>query len=143
MKRHFTALRRATLILSAGALLVLGVACGGDSESDAKDSAQSAPAAMVSEDGNFLMVAKDNVFDPKTFGARANQQVTLKLDNKGAALHNFVFTDQKGADGKEIQTKLLPGGQSDTITFTLPSGMYDFFCSVHPAEMRGKLTVTE
>jgi plastocyanin len=50
--------------------------------------------------------------------------------------------DQKGPDGKEIQTELIPGGQTDTVSFTLAAGSYDFHCTVHPVEMRGTITVS-
>jgi plastocyanin len=81
------------------------------------------------------------VFEPKEFVAKANQQINLTLDNKGAAIHNFAIQGQKGPDGKDIDTGLINGGKQGSVAFTLAAGSYDFICTVHPAEMKGKLTV--
>lgn len=125
--------------LAVGALALIGAAaCGGEAKG------ASGPASellAVATDGTVTIVAKDNVFQPKAFTAPANQPVTLTLDNKGAAIHNWAIAGEKGPDGKEFQTALIQSGQQGTASFTLPAGTYDFYCPVHPVEMRGKLTV--
>jgi plastocyanin len=132
---------RAGLLVGACALLLVGAACSSSDASSDTKAASSAPAATV-VNGAITVTAKDNVFEPKSFAAPAGTAVTVTLENKGAALHNFALIDEKGPDGKDIQTELIPGGQSDTVEFTLPAGSYDFHCTVHPAEMRGTLTVS-
>ncbi|MGE0544271.1 MAG: cupredoxin domain-containing protein [Dehalococcoidia bacterium] len=132
---------RAALVVGAFALVLTGAACSSSDESSDTKAASSAPAATV-VNGAITVTAKDNEFEPKSFTAPAETAVTVTLDNKGAALHNFALVDQKGPDGKEIQTELIAGGKSDTVEFTLPAGTYDFHCTVHPAEMRGTLTVS-
>lgn len=99
---------------------------------------------------------------------KAGEQVTLTFKNIGTMPkesmgHNFILlgggtdveafamkamvakaTDYIPADMKSsimANTKLLGPGESDTITFTVPAGTYDFICTFpgHYASMRGKL----
>jgi plastocyanin len=87
-------------------------------------------------------VATDNKFALTELVANANEETTLTLENKGSAVHNLHIMGVMGADGKPITTPLSPGGKTDTITFTIATpGTYDFLCDVHPAEMKGKITV--
>ena len=110
-------------------------------------------------------------FDVKEITVYAGQEVTLTLNHVGKATkavmgHNLVIL-QHGADmadfaakaakpdavdhipaGSEgdiiAHTKMLGGGESDTITFTAPEkGEYDFLCSFpgHYAMMKGKFIV--
>ena len=109
--------------------------------SDGSASAGSDPGRALA-DGKLTIVARDNTFEPKSLTFRAGQEVTLTLENKGAAVHYFQMVGVSDANGKVIKTRLLPGNQSDTISFTVnKTGTFDFYCEVHPAEMRGKATV--
>lgn len=143
MKTRVSALVRLTLAAGLLALVVAGVACSSDaSGSESKDSSGSAASkAAVGANGAITIVGKDNVFEPKEFTGPAGQPITVTLNNTGAAIHNFVIKDQNGPDGKEIQTPLINAKQTGTVQFTLPAGTYDFYCSVHPVEMRGKMTL--
>lgn len=130
---------RATLTAVGMAALVTGAACSDDSANEPK---AAAVTATVSADGKVTVVAKDNRFEAKDVAIPANTPVTLVFENQGAAVHNFKVTDVKSTDGKEIETPLLAGKKSETITFTIEKpGSYTFQCDTHPAEMRGKLTV--
>jgi len=72
----------------------------------------------------------------------AGQPVTVTLNNRGQAIHNWHVLNLKDREGKDITTKLLSGGQSETITFTVTqTGTFEFLCDVHPVEMRGTLFV--
>ncbi len=138
MRRQLSTTRPLSVLVSLIALVALSVACSSGAEE--KPATPAASVATVT-DGAITLVARDNRFEPKAFTAPANTPIRLTLDNKGAALHNFALVGQKGPDGQEIQTRLIPGGQQDSVTFTLPAGRYEFYCTVHPAEMRGTLTV--
>lgn len=88
------------------------------------------------------VTATDNKFSITRFGAAANTEFSLQLDNRGAALHNLSVQGVKDTAGRNIETKLLPGGQSDTIRFTVATpGRYPFICTVHPADMKGTFVV--
>ncbi|WP_128331378.1 plastocyanin/azurin family copper-binding protein [Apibacter sp. HY039] len=113
----------------------------------------------------------DNMqYDITELKAKAGKPITLKLTHVGKASkadmgHNLVIL-KSGTDidafGREAlkfasndyiptdtskiiaHTKLLGGGQSDTITFTInEKGTYDFLCTFpgHHVLMRGKLIV--
>ena len=125
------------------------------------------PSATVSN--TVEITANDQMkFSTAEIRVKAGEQVTLTLKNIGSMAiesmgHNFVLlntgTDieafsMKAMVAKETNyipgdlkssiaanTKLLGPGQSDTITFTVPAGTYEFICSFpgHYANMRGKL----
>lgn len=109
-------------------------------------------------------------FDKAEITVSAGQTVVLTLNHTGkqpitAMGHNFVLLTQ-GTDmatfataamaakdnnyiptdeaGVIAHTKVLGGGESDTITFTAPAkGTYDFLCSFpgHYSIMKGKFIV--
>ena len=152
MRRVFAA--AASILL---ALAVVAASCssddlsekGGSGTSTAASSGSSSAAAgkaAVDAAGRITIVAKDNGatnnrYDPKEFTAPANQKVVVTLENQGSAIHNWQIVGQKGPDGQEIQTPLLPAGQKGSVEFSLPAGTYDFYCAVHPVDMRGKIFV--
>lgn len=142
MKNRVSALLRLTLAAGLTTLVFTAVACSSDASGDeSKGSSGAAGSAAVDASGAITIVGKDNVFEPKEFTGPASQPITVTLNNTGAAIHNLAIKDQKGPDGKEFQTALINSKQSGTVQFTLPAGTYDFYCSVHPVEMRGTMTL--
>jgi len=125
------------------------------------------PSATVSN--TVEITGNDQMkFSTTEIRVKAGEQVTLTLKNVGTMPkesmgHNFVLlgggtdveafamkamvakaTDYIPADMKTSimsNTKLLGPGESETITFTVPAGTYDFICTFpgHYASMRGKL----
>jgi plastocyanin len=141
--------RLATLAIRSGLALGLAVVVGGAVAcSSSNNSAKSSPSpgasttGVVDASGNITIVGRDNFFEPKQFSGPAGQQITVKLDNQGTSIHNFAIKGQKGPDGQDIGVlTLVNAKQTGTVTFTLPAGTYDFYCSVHPAEMTGTFTL--
>ena len=87
-------------------------------------------------------IATDNKFSLTRMGIPANQEVTVAFVNRGNALHNWHVQGVRSTSGQEITTALLPGGQSETIRFTVATpGTYNFLCDVHPVDMKGQLVV--
>ncbi len=128
----------ATMGIALAAMVL--AACGGGTKSETRATPTAGGAAAPA--GAIVIVATDNMFDKTELTVRANQPVTLTLQNRGQAIHNWHVLNVKDKDGKEITTNLLPAGQSQTITFTIAqTGTFDYTCDVHPTEMRGKLTV--
>lgn len=137
----------------------------GLSEAPATSSAND-EVAELSLEGNDQMQ-----FDKKEFRVKAGQTVRLTLTHTGtmaknAMGHNFVLLEegvdlaafgQKSATAMDTDyipaseegsiiahTKMLGGGESDTIEFTAPAaGSYEFLCSFpgHYALMRGVFIV--
>ncbi len=82
-------------------------------------------------------------YSTNTINVNPGDQVTLKLTNSGGK-HDWVIDEISGA-----RTKIINGGQSDTITFTIPQSAagktYKFYCSVgnHRAlGMEGNLVIS-
>jgi plastocyanin len=85
-------------------------------------------------------VATDNVFSVKAVSVPVGQEITLNLDNKGQAAHNWNLTGVAG----DPKTDIISGGQQATVKFTIDkAGTFNFKCDVHPAEMTGKITAIE
>ncbi|MEP7134295.1 MAG: cupredoxin domain-containing protein [Chloroflexota bacterium] len=94
-------------------------------------------------------------YDPMDNTVVAGQEVTLKLKNDGAVLHEYVimkFGLSAGEDfGPEDEDNIyweveVDPGKSTTVTFTAPSepGDYEIVCGTEGhlvAGMKGKLTV--
>ncbi|MER3419432.1 MAG: hypothetical protein C4290_02425 [Chloroflexota bacterium] len=128
---HPTEMRGKLTVVAAGA-----PTAGGGTSVGATAAGGAAPSSGTT------IVATDNKFDKTQITVKANEPVTLTFQNKGSAIHNWHVLNLKDKDGKDITTNLLPGGQSQTITFVATqTGTFDYLCDVHPAEMRGKLTV--
>ncbi len=82
------------------------------------------------------------MYDRGRLRVPVGQQVTLTLENRGAALHDWRVLGTTDSGGAPIQTALLKAGEAATIQFTInQSGNYPFYCEVHPVEMRGSLIV--
>ncbi len=84
-----------------------------------------------------------NTFDPETLSAPADAPIVFDFRNPDpAAPHNvaIVGANEDGSDW--IGLPLAQAGQNATYTApALEAGTYEFYCSVHPATMRGTLTV--
>lgn len=131
-------LRPATGVLFALAALALLVAGCSDNGGEANDTA----AAIEAPRTTATIVSTDNKFDATKLTVPSGQPITVTLENKGQAIHNWHVLNVNDATGNDVATQLLPGGQSETITFTLDApGTFTFQCDTHPAEMKGSLTV--
>lgn len=128
---------------------------------------QTEPAAS----NTFEIFGSDQMkFNVSEIRAKAGEPITVTMKNAGtiakeAMGHNFVVL-AKGTNVEEFgqaamnskatdyipealkssiiaHTKLLGPKESDTITFTLEKGEYDFICSFpgHYSTMRGKIIV--
>ena len=79
----------------------------------------------------------DIYFDPTEFTIPANTHVLVKLENKGAAVHDFSI-DELG-----ISVTLNPG-ESGQVIINAPAGTYQYYCNIpghKDAGMVGTLTV--
>ena len=101
-------------------------------------SAQGGPqtTAPAEAGGSVAVVAKDNEFAPKTLTAKAGD-ITIALDNTGAAPHTFTSTELK-------VDQAIDAGKKTSISLTgVQPGTYKFVCKYHETlGMTGELTVT-
>ena len=147
--------------------LFILIACGGNNQ---KASIESENESSVPKEINIILSSNDNMlFDKQILYAYSRQKITLTLNHNGKLDkkimgHNFVLL-KTGVDvvdfatralearendyipeGDEIisYTKLIGGGESDTITFDAPTkGTYNYICTFpgHYGIMKGILVV--
>ena len=128
-------------------------------------------SANETSQNEVLLLATDQMrFDKNEIRVKAGEKVTLTLRHTGKQPvevmgHNFVLLSQgtdiptfansatsardndyipEDTDAVIVHTKLLGGGQEDTIEFDAPEpGTYDFICSFpgHYSLMKGKFIV--
>ena len=121
MTRGATSRRRIARLLALGAALaaVPGVAaCGGGGDAD-QEAAGEPTVSLV-----------DFAFEPADATVRAGQTVTF--DNDGQQIHNVR--------GPGFFSEALTAGESYSHRFAEP-GRYAYLCTLHPASMRGVITV--
>jgi plastocyanin len=92
------------------------------------------------------IVTTDNKFSVTTINAKVNQPLTITVQNKGAAIHNWALSDAAGkaaATGTTAEPLVQPG-QTDSINLTFTkAGTFNYQCQVHPTEMTGKVIVAQ
>jgi plastocyanin len=84
----------------------------------------------------FTIDQEDFFFSPNVLTGSAGQQLTLTIDNQGAATHTFTIASE------HIDVTLAPGTQQ-TVKVTFPkSGSTEFLCRFHESMgMTGELQV--
>ena len=100
------------------------------------------PTASAAAGGAELptveVAAHDLYFDPPNFSIPPDTDIQVTLNNQGALQHNWVVIDQG------LETPLINGGETGSVTVNLPAGTYNLECSVPghaQAGMVGVLTV--
>jgi plastocyanin len=93
----------------------------------------------------------DNKFEPTELNVSADTDVSIPLENSGAAIHNVHVATADGSFPAAFCTvggetpcsdpARINGGDTGVLDFNLPAGDYPFRCDYHPAEMTGTLTV--
>lgn len=160
--------RLVIIIMTAAAL----ANCGNKKKNEKKQpEKKQVEQKQVPKEISIVLESDDNMqYNKKELKVKEGQKVTLTLKHigkmeKNVMGHNFVLlklnvklsafaekavlaveTDYIPAGTSDIivHTKLIGGGESDTITFDAPKkGTYDFLCTFpgHYAMMKGKFIV--
>lgn len=121
--------------------------------------ASPAPGTTPPAPGQLTLIMQDNVFKDEqgnsnpniTVPNAAGKPITIQLRNEGTAVHNThvasggtyaVSGTCKANQADPCSTPpAVRGGQTATITLTLPAGTYDYRCDFHPDQMKGKITI--
>lgn len=85
-----------------------------------------------------LLVANDNKFNSTNPDIHlvANASEDLTMFNKDSNQHDFTIDDLN------VKSKILNEGENFKTTIVgNKSGTYEYYCSLHPDEMRGKILV--
>lgn len=125
-------------VLLAGAVAL--TACGGGGGGGAT----SKPASGAPAGPGVTLKGTDTMrFEPSTLSGRANQAMTVTLDDTGAALiHDFTI-DSIG--GQKVQAIAQPNGRASATFTPTAAGSYRYYCSQPghaDAGMVGTLTVS-
>ena len=107
-------------------------------------STRSASPASSAGAGPEIKMIPTLKFDQSTLTIDAGKAVTLTVNNTDTGVrHSFVLYKTKAdADANKPEvasTKVCSGPCKDTVELNLTAGEYFFHCSVHPAQMTGKL----
>ncbi len=124
---------RAPKILAATFVAAIALtACGGGGD-DGGDGGSSGGSSIT-------VTAVDIAFEETSLSTSAGD-ITVQLNNNGAAVHNFVV---EGQDGDNAVAE-ANGGESASGTINLAAGSYTYYCSItghREAGMQGTLTVS-
>ncbi len=133
--------KRSRTALFASAIVGLAAvtsACGGG------DDGAGAPAPAAA-DGEQTVALRLIAFKPERLSVAAGTAVTWK--NEDASEHTVTSgTVSQGSGGvttavdSKFESGSLKQNASFSFTFTAP-GTYAYFCKIHPATMRGEITV--
>lgn len=99
---------------------------------------ESSPVASAAGANAFAVNTVDINFDPKELTIPADTDVKVTVTNKGVLQHDFTIDELK------VATKLLNGGDSETVTINAKAGTYEYYCTVpghREAGMVGNLIV--
>ncbi len=126
-----------TTILAAITMLTMA-GCGSDASKPAAtagtgSTGSTTPQAATQE---VRIVAKDNMFDPKTYTVEAGKSIKLTAVNEGQEIHEVEVKDLMP------ETKLLPGQSKSVDLGALQPGAYKIYCEIHKDQgMEGELIV--
>jgi plastocyanin len=138
--------KRALLVTVLIAVVFLG-ACGGDSSSGGDATATTeTTTTTAAETGGATVTMKLIAFKPESISVKAGTAVTWKQTDPGVHTVTSGSVEQgtggvtEKPDGK-FSSGNLETGKTFSFTFEQP-GTYPYFCSVHPATMRGSVQVS-
>jgi heme/copper-type cytochrome/quinol oxidase subunit 2 len=97
----------------------------------------SQPSSLDIREG-ILLVAKDNLFNETnpTIYAKIDEPNKLTIVNKDLVRHDFIV------DELNINTAILsPEQDFVTAIASEKPGEFEYYCSLHPATMRGNIVV--
>lgn len=140
--------RRMVIGVLAGVLALAAAGCGGgDDEGEGSASATTAAPETTSAPGTtaaaggggedeLQLAASGTAWDTTSFELTSGTSYSIEVDNQDGVQHNFTF--------EEAQADVdIPANEDATVTFTAPAaGSYEFVCAIHPAAMKGTITVT-
>lgn len=95
------------------------------------------PSSLEGREG-ILLVAKDNLFNETnpTIYSKIDEPTKLTVVNKDLVRHDFVV------DALNINTAILsPEQDAVTAIASEKAGEFEYYCSLHPATMRGSIVV--
>lgn len=128
-------------IVAVSAALVLGAAACGDTTPNVDQSTASSAASGPSGARDVTIVAEKIAFDTTELEATVGETLTISYDNRDTRIpHNLHVNGGTGGPAKTAVEE-GPITQSLKVTFE-EAGTFEYFCEVHPQQMRGTITVS-
>ena len=119
--------------------VIVGSMHGTDSELEILPTLAPTPTfGNVPPDATVIqLIASGTKFDKTSIQAAADKPVSMRLENRDPALHNFALYTNRQATTRIFVGELIQGPATTVYSFTAPkAGTYFFRCDVHP-EMSG------
>ena len=102
-----------------------------------------APAGVVLAAETKVSIV-DKTFEPKDIAVHVGDKVVWTTTKSINELHSVTSGAPDADPGKVFDSKLGLRDNGQTFEFTFATaGAFPYFCAVHPAEMRGTVTVVE
>ena len=121
------------LMLAAGLVALLGVACGGEDGEATAEAAGGSGGGGSANGSAVTLTAADFAFSPTSLTVSSGD--TIRLTNEDDAKHNFTV-EEAGIDED------VDAGAATTVSLDgVEAGSYGFVCEFHPS-MKGTLEVT-
>lgn len=131
---------RTRRLLAVGAALALTAAACGDTDADVAQTGTT-PAASDPSGGAVAIVADDIAFDTTTLDATVGETLSISYDNRDDGIAHNLHVE--GAAGGDAKTDIEEGPTTQTLEVSFEeAGEFEYFCDVHPQQMRGTITVT-
>jgi plastocyanin len=122
-------------ILVLGAVLAFGAAaCGDTTPAEPRESAE--PASTTA-----TIVGDDLAFDTTQLETAIGQTLSMTFDNREAGIAHNLHVE--GTATGDATTDIEEGPTTQTLAVSFDeAGEFEYFCDVHPQQMRGTITVT-
>lgn len=131
-----------TLIIVAGTVMSMAIIFSSDGrESERQQQQQSLELQRdidtLDVNSGVLIVSQDRAFNDTNpdINLKANIPQELVLVNKDSTPHDITV------ESLNIELGILNKNEEFKTTITAESGVYEYYCSLHPQDMKGKIIV--
>ncbi|HKP54111.1 MAG TPA: cupredoxin domain-containing protein [Chloroflexia bacterium] len=128
-------MKKVIITALVGVLMLSMTGCGSDTAQPVPTTGTSntTPQAGAQE---VRIVAKDNLFDPKSYTVEAGKPIKLTVVNEGQEVHEVEVKTLLP------ETKLSPGQTKSVDLQSLQPGTYKLYCEIHEDQgMEGEFIV--
>jgi plastocyanin len=117
----------------------------GAAPSETEGEGSAAPGEPEASSPSRVELTADGLlFDKKSLSLPAGEVTTIVFSNEEGQPHNVAIRDENGSTVFRPEGGGIITGPGKEIEYEVPpieAGEYTFFCEVHPAAMKGELTV--
>lgn len=130
-----------TLIIVAGTVMTVAIIFSSDGRESERQQQQSLEQQRevdaLNVDSGVLIVSQDRAFNGTNpdINLKANIPQELVLVNKDSTPHDI------NVESLKIDSGILNKDEEFKTTITAEPGVYEYYCSLHPQDMKGKIIV--